>query len=63
MKGEGRVTRMGDMRNLYWILGGMPEGKNHLVDLCVDGMILKYNYLQYIGCEGVDWIHQSRGRV
>jgi hypothetical protein len=30
----------GDIRNAYKILRGMPEGKNHLEDLGIDGRII-----------------------
>jgi len=34
------AARMGNMRNTCKILVGKPEGKNHLVDLGVDGRII-----------------------
>jgi hypothetical protein len=34
-------SRMGDMRNVYRILVGKPEGKDYLEDLSTDGRILK----------------------
>jgi hypothetical protein len=33
----GRVARMGEERNVYRVLMGKPEGKNHLEDQGVDG--------------------------
>jgi hypothetical protein len=37
----GHVARLGDMRNLYKIFVGKPEGKNHLEDLDVGGRVLE----------------------
>jgi hypothetical protein len=31
---------MGDIRNVYQIFVGKPEGKNHLEDLGIDGRII-----------------------
>jgi hypothetical protein len=31
------VARMGEGRNVYRVLGGKPEGKDHLEDQVVDG--------------------------
>jgi hypothetical protein len=35
-----QVAQMGEMRNVYSILVGKPEGKNHLEDLGIDGKII-----------------------
>jgi len=46
---------MRDRRDAYGVLVGRPEGKNHLVDLSVDGrVILKYTFKKWEG--GMDWI-------
>jgi hypothetical protein len=37
MRWAGHVARMGEGRNVYRVLRGKPEGKNHLKDQCVDG--------------------------
>jgi hypothetical protein len=37
MRWAGHVTRMGEGRNVYRVLVGKPEGKNHLEDQGVDG--------------------------
>jgi len=34
---------------------GKPEGKNHLVDPGVDGIII-LRWIVRLGCGGVDWI-------
>jgi len=31
---------MGERRDVYWFLVGKPEGKNHLRDTGVDGVII-----------------------
>jgi len=36
----GHVARMGEMKDVYSILYGKPEEKDHLEDLGVDGMII-----------------------
>jgi hypothetical protein len=36
----GRAYRTNDMKNVYKILVGKPEGKNHLEDLYEDGKII-----------------------
>jgi hypothetical protein len=37
MRWAGHVARMGEGRNVYRILVGKPEGKDHLEDQGVDG--------------------------
>jgi hypothetical protein len=37
MRWVGHVARMGEGRNVYGVLVGKPEGKDHLEDLGVDG--------------------------
>jgi hypothetical protein len=40
MRSAGHVARMGEGKGVYRVLVGKPEGKNHLVDLGVDGRII-----------------------
>jgi hypothetical protein len=40
MRGADHVACMGERRNAYTILVGKPEGRNHSVDLDVDGNII-----------------------
>ena len=40
MRWTGHVVRMGDIRGLYRVFVGKPEGKNHLGDRDVDGRII-----------------------
>jgi hypothetical protein len=37
MRQAGHMARMGEERNVYKVLIGKPEGKNHLEDQSVDG--------------------------
>jgi hypothetical protein len=37
MRWAGHVARMGERRNVYRVLVGKPEGKDHLEDQGVDG--------------------------
>jgi hypothetical protein len=37
MKWVGHVACMGEMRNAYRNLVGMPEGRDHSIDLGTDG--------------------------
>jgi hypothetical protein len=39
MRWAGHVARVGVARGVYRVLVGRPEGKNHWVDLGVDGRI------------------------
>jgi hypothetical protein len=39
MRWAGHVARMGEGRNLYRALVGKPEGKGHLEDQVVDGVL------------------------
>jgi hypothetical protein len=39
MRWAGHVARMGEGRNVYRVLVGKPEGKNHLKDQGVDGRL------------------------
>jgi hypothetical protein len=58
----GHETRMGEMRNAYDILVGIPEGKRPLGrprHRCEDNTRTEFTK---IGWEGVDWIHLARDR-
>jgi hypothetical protein len=37
MRWAGHVERMGELRNVYRVLVGKPEGKNYLKDQGVEG--------------------------
>jgi len=41
MRWAAYVARMGEMRNVFNILVGKPDGKSHLEDLGVDSKILE----------------------
>jgi hypothetical protein len=46
---------MGEGRNVYRVLVGKPEGKDHLKDQSVDGkMGLKWTLGRLVGGSGVD---------
>jgi hypothetical protein len=53
MRWAGHVDRMGEKRNVYMILVGKPEGKNHWKDQDVGGWAMD---LREIGWDGMDWI-------
>jgi hypothetical protein len=59
MRWAGHVARMGEGRNVYRILVGKPEGKNHLEDQGVDGIKMD---LREIGWGCVEWIHLAQDR-
>jgi hypothetical protein len=40
MEWVGHVDRMGDRRDVYWVLVGKPEGNSHLGDPGIDGRII-----------------------
>jgi hypothetical protein len=61
MRWAGRVARMGEGRNMYRVLVGKPEGRNHLKDQGVEGrMGSKWTLGRLVG--GVEWIHLAQGR-
>jgi len=47
---------MGERRDVYRVLVGKPEGKNHLEELGVDGEDNNKLDLQEVGCGYMDWI-------
>jgi hypothetical protein len=52
---------MGEGRNLYRVLVGKTEGKNHLEDQGVDGtMGSRWTLGRFVG--GVEWIHLAQDR-
>jgi hypothetical protein len=62
MKWAGHVARMGETRNAYRILVGMPEGNRPLgrpSRRCVDNIKMD---LREIGWDGVDWIDMAQDR-
>jgi hypothetical protein len=59
MRWAGHVARMGDGRNVYRVLVGEPEGKDHLKDQGVDGRKgLKWTLGRLVG--DVEWIHLAQ---
>jgi hypothetical protein len=55
MRWAGHVARMGEGRNVYRVLVGKPEGKDHLKDQGVDGrMVSKWTLGILVGGCGVD---------
>jgi hypothetical protein len=55
MRWAEHVARMGEGRNMYRVLMGKPEGKDHLKDQGVDGrMGSKYTLGRLVGGGGVD---------
>jgi hypothetical protein len=60
MRWAGHVARMGEGRNVYRVLVGKPEGKDHLKDQSVDGrMGSKWTFATWVG--GL-WIHLAQDR-
>jgi hypothetical protein len=53
---------MGEMRNLYKIVVGKPEDKNHSEDLGVDGRIVFKINLREMGLKGVGQIYLAQVR-
>jgi hypothetical protein len=57
----GHVACMGEGRNVYRVLVGSPEEKDHLEDQGVDGsMGSKWTLGRLAGGWGVEWIHLFR---
>jgi hypothetical protein len=62
MRGAGHVVRMGEKRNTYRILTGMPEGKRPLGRprcMWVDNIKME---LRETGWDGMDWIDLAWNR-
>jgi hypothetical protein len=62
MSWAGHVARMGDGRNVYRVLVGNPEGKDHLKDQSVDGRMGSKWTLGRSVLGGVEWIHLAQDR-
>jgi hypothetical protein len=60
MRWEGHASGMGAGRGAYRILVGKPEGRNHLEDPGVDGIILKCIFKKWDG--GLQWIDMAQDR-
>jgi hypothetical protein len=61
MRWAGHVACTGDDRNLYRVLVGKPEGKDHLENQGVDGrMGSKWTLGRLVGA--VEWIHLAQDR-
>jgi hypothetical protein len=57
----GHVARMGEGRNVYRVVVGKPEGKDHWKDQGVDGrMGSKWILGRLVG--GVEWVHLAQDR-
>jgi hypothetical protein len=62
MRWAGHVARMGEGRNVYRVLVGKPEGKDHLKDQGVDGrMESKWNLGRLVGgmWSGFTWLRMG----
>jgi hypothetical protein len=56
------VARVGEGRNVFRVLVGKPEGKDHLKDQDVDGrMGSKWTLGRLVG-RGVEWFHLAQDR-
>jgi hypothetical protein len=61
MRWAGHMACMIEGRNVYRILMGKPEGKNHLQDQGVDGRIgSKWTLGRLAG--GMEWVHLAQDR-
>jgi hypothetical protein len=63
MRWAGHVARMGEVRGVYRVLIGSPEGKKPL-----DRPGLRWNYnikmvLREIGVDGTNWVRLAEDRV
>jgi hypothetical protein len=58
----GHVARMGEGRNVYRVLVGKPEGKDHLKDQGVDGKMDQNGRTLGRLMGGVEWIHLTQDR-
>jgi hypothetical protein len=59
----GHVVRVGEGRNVYWVLVGKPAGKRPLErprHRWEDGIIMDLREIGWGG--GVEWIHLSQDR-
>jgi hypothetical protein len=60
MRWAGHAACIGERRGAYRILVGRSEGRNHLEDPGVDGIILKWIFKKWNG--GMDWIDMAQDR-
>jgi hypothetical protein len=60
MRWAGHVARMGEVRNVYRVLVGKPEEKNHLENQGIDGRMGSKWKLDWVGC--VKWTHLPQYR-
>jgi len=64
MRWAGHVARMGERRGVHRVLVGKTEGKNHLEDQGIDGMIiLRWIFMKWeVGtCTGSSWRGIGKG--
>jgi hypothetical protein len=62
MRWVGHVARRGEGRNMYRVLVGKPEGKDHLKDQGVDGRMGSKWTLDRLAGGGVELIHLAQDR-
>jgi hypothetical protein len=62
MRWAGHVARMGE-KNVYRILVGKPEGKNHWEDQDLGGWTILKWILREISWDGMDWIDLTQDRT
>jgi hypothetical protein len=64
MRWAGRVACKGEGRNVYRVLVGKPEGKDHSKDQGVDGrMGLEWTFVRLVGGCGVDSPGSGQGQL
>jgi hypothetical protein len=57
------VARTGEGRNVYRVLVGKPEGKDHLKDQGVNGRTgSKWTLGRLVGAVDAEWIHLAQDR-
>jgi hypothetical protein len=62
MRWAWHVAPLGGDKNVYRVLVGKPEGKNHLKDQGVDGRMGSKWTLRTLVGGGVEWIHLAQDR-
>ena len=58
----GPVARMGERRDVYWVLVGKPEGKRPLGRPRLRWEDYIKMDLQEVGCGGMDWVELTQDR-
>jgi hypothetical protein len=53
---------MGEGRGAYRILVGRPEGRNHLEDQGIDGIILTWIFKKWDEGGGLNWFDMAQDR-